>query len=191
MNSIFTRSLRWILTLTAGTMLFNFGCGDDKNPAGPGEEELITTVILTLTETGTTNQVTAQFEDLDGDGGNAPVIGTLTLGAGKTYTGTIQLLNASVNPAEDITEEVEAESDAHQFFFTAEGGIAGRVVVTITDLDVNNLPIGLEYTVTVSAGAAASGTLNVVLGHFDEVAKDGVTRSPETDVDIDFPVNIQ
>ncbi|HEX9654802.1 MAG TPA: type 1 periplasmic binding fold superfamily protein, partial [bacterium] len=180
-----------ILALTFGVMLINFGCGDDKDPAGPDEEELITTVILTLTETGTTNQVTAQFEDLDGDGGNAPVIGTLTLGAGKTYTGTIQLLNESVNPAEDITEEVEAESDAHQFFFTAEGGIAGRVVVTITDLDANNLPIGLEYTVTVSAGAAASGTLNVVLGHFDEVAKDGVTRSPETDVDIDFPVNIQ
>ncbi len=191
MNSIFKKSLRWIFALTVSAMLFNFGCGDDKNPAGPGEEELITTVILTLTETGTTNQVTAQFQDLDGDGGNSPVIGTLTLEAGKTYTGAIQLLNESVNPAEDVTEEVEEEADAHQFFYTAEGGIAARVTVTITDRDANNLPIGLEFTAAVSAGPAASGTLNVVLAHYDEVAKDGVTRSPETDIDIDFPVNIQ
>ncbi len=50
--------------------------------------------------------------------------------------------------------------------------------------------MGLEYTVTVTAGAAASGTLNVVLSHFDAAPKDGVNRSDESDVDIDFPVNI-
>ena len=67
----------------------------------------------------------------------------------------------------------------------------GRVTVTITDQDDNGLPVGLNFTVEVSAGAAASGTLRVVLSHFDDDPKDGMTMSDETDVDVTFPVNIQ
>jgi hypothetical protein len=183
------KSSSLLLLTFVGIVLLNWGCSED-NPAGPGEEELITTVILTFTEAGTSTQVTVQWEDLDGDGGNPPVIGTLTLSAGKTYNGTIQLLNKEANPPEDVTAEVEDEAEAHQFFFTAEGGIAGRVVVTITDRDANNLPIGLQYTVAVTAGGAVAGTLNVVLSHYDQTPKNGTDRSNETDIDIDIPVNI-
>ena len=35
-----------------------------------------------------------------------------------------------------------------------------------------------------------SGTLNVVLSHYDDGPKDGVTQSTESDVDITFPVRI-
>jgi len=176
----------------AALFLFSTGC-DEDDPAQPEEEnpqELITKVTLTLTETGTTNTTSVSFSDLDGSGGNAPTIGTLTLGVGKTYTGTIALLDETKNPVENITEEVEEEADAHQFFYTVGGGIAGRLNVAITDVDSKNLPVGLEYTLTVTPGAAASGTLNVVLSHYDESLKDGVTPSDETDVDIDFPVSI-
>ncbi|MCG8605706.1 type 1 periplasmic binding fold superfamily protein [bacterium] len=187
-------SIRWICLLTVVGLLY-LGCGDD-NPAasddhGPGEEELITTVTITLTETGTSNQTTVQWRDLDGPGGSVPTIGTLTLQAGTTYSGIITLLNEEENPAENITEEVEEEAEEHQFFYAAEGGISARVTVTITDRDSNNLPVGLEFTVTVSAGGAASGTLNVILYHYDEVTKDGTSPSTETDVDIDIPVNVQ
>ncbi|HEX9658873.1 MAG TPA: hypothetical protein VGA18_01175, partial [Rhodothermales bacterium] len=71
------------------------------------------------------------------------------------------------------------------------GGAAGRVTVTITDEDDNGLPVGLAYTVDVSAGGAASGTLRVILSHFDEEPKNGTDQSDETDVDVTFPVNIQ
>ena len=37
--------------------------------------------------------VVLSFTDLDGDGGNAPVINGGTLQANTTYTGTIDLLN--------------------------------------------------------------------------------------------------
>jgi hypothetical protein len=168
------------------------GCSED-NPAKPKDEnpqELITKVTLTLTPAGGGAAVTVVFSDPDGDGGTAPTIGTLTLKAGTTYTGTIELLDETKDPDENITEEVEEESDVHQFFYTPEGGIVGRVTVNITDTDANNLPVGLEYTVAVTAGAAANGTLNVVLGHYDEAPKDGTTRSDESDIDIDFPVSI-
>jgi hypothetical protein len=187
--------LKNLLALFSVLLLVYSGCNDD-DPAssgdpGPGEEELITTVTLTLTDASDANNiVTVQWRDDDGPGGNDPVIGTLTLMAGTTYNGSIQLLNEQENPAENITEEVEEESDAHQFFYTAEGDIAARVAIAYTDQDGNGLPVGLSFTVTVSAGGAVSGTLNVVLSHFDEIAKDGTSKSNETDVDIDLPVNI-
>lgn len=187
-------SYKWALIFTLPLLMF-WGCED--NPANPGngnEQELITTVTLTLTENGTSNTVTATFRDLDGDGGAAPTIGTLTLKAGSTYTGSIKLLDESKNPPEDITAEVEEEADAHQFFYTPQGELAGRLTVTITDKDGKNLPLGLAFTAAVSAGPAVAGSaansLNIVLSHFDEVVKNGVDPSDESDVDINIPVTI-
>ena len=176
------------LGLLAGMMLFSTGW-DSEEPSeeGPGEEEVITTVTLSLA--GDDGSVaSATWRDLDGEGGNNPTIETLTLTAGVSYTGTIMLLNEEEN--EDITEEVEEEAAEHQLWYTVSGGAAGRVVVTITDRDPNNLPTGLEYTVAVSAGDPATGSLNVVLSHYDDAPKDGVTLSDESDIDIDIPINI-
>ena len=72
----------------------------------------------------------------------------------------------------------------------SDAALASRITVTITDTDGNNLPVGLEYTVAVSAGAAATGSINVVLGHYDDSPKDGTTRSDESDIDIDIPITI-
>jgi hypothetical protein len=188
---------RWLFAVAALSLIVVVGCKED-NPAKPPEEnpqELITSVTMTLTELDaagnpTATKATVNFKDLDGSGGNAPTIGTLTLKQGKSYNGEISLLDETKNPVDNVTEEIENEKDVHQFFFTPEGGIVGRVTVTITDKDSKNLPVGLQYRVVVSAGAVVSGNLNVVLSHFDAAPKDGVNRSDESDVDIDFPVNI-
>lgn len=186
-----------LAVLSAMLILLAFVACKEDNPSDPGggnEQELITKVILTLTENGTSNVVTATFNDPDGDGGTAPTIGSLTLKAGSAYTGKIELKDESKNPVEDITEEVKEEADAHQFFYTPQGALAGRITVTITDKDSKNLPVGLEFTIAVSAGAAVTGSaansLNVALSHFEGTTKNGTSRSPETDVEINFPVNI-
>lgn len=177
-------------------VLLLWSCKEDNptNPDNGNEQELITTVTLSLTENGTSNVVSATFKDLDGDGGTAPTIGMLTLNAGSTYTGKVELLDESKNPAEDITEEVKEEAEAHQFFYTPQGALAGRLTVTVTDKDSNNLPVGLEFTVAVSAGGAVTGSatnsLNVVLSHFDNTPKNGADRSDESDIDINIPVTI-
>lgn len=177
-------------------VLLLWSCKEDNptNPDNGNEQELITTVTLSLTENGTSNVVSATFKDLDGDGGAAPTIGTLTLNAGSTYTGKVELLDESKNPAEDITEEVKEEAEAHQFFYTPQGALNGRLTVTVTDKDSNNLPVGLEFTVAVSAGGAVTGSatnsLNVVLSHFDNTPKNGADRSDESDIDINIPVTI-
>jgi hypothetical protein len=192
MRTLFKNPLRWLFIVAALSLIVVIGCKED-NPAKPepvNPQELITKVMLTLTPAGGGAAVTVTFNDPDGDGGNAPTIGTLTLKAGTTYNGTIELLDETKSPADTITAEVEEESDAHQFFYTPEGGIVGRVTVTILDMDSKNLPVGLQYRVAVSAGAAVSGSLNVVLSHYDAKPKDGVNRSDESDIDIDFPVNV-
>lgn len=177
-------------------VLLLWSCKEDNptNPDNGNEQELITTVTLSLTENGTSNVVSATFKDLDGDGGAAPTIGTLTLNAGSTYTGKVELLDESKNPAEDITEEVKEEAEAHQFFYTPQGALNGRLTVTVTDKDSINLPVGLEFTVAVSAGGAVTGSatnsLNVVLSHFDNTPKNGADRSDESDIDINIPVTI-
>lgn len=172
--------------------LIMISCTDNpaSNIDGPGEEELITQVTLTLVD-GNSSETTVSWQDQDGPGGNDPVVGTLQLQAGTTYTGTIELLDTTKDPVEDITQEVREEDDEHQFFYTVGDSISDRLDIEVTDTDENGLPVGLEYSVTVSAGDAASGSLNVVLSHYDDAPKDGTTRSDETDIDIDIPVEIQ
>lgn len=153
---------------------------------GAGEEELITSVILTLQGGGET--FTAKASDPDGDGTDFQ-IETLTIPSGRSYTGTIGVRD-DVND-EDITEEIEAEADEHQFFYETGGADASRLTVSVTDTDGNSLPVGLAFTITVSGEEPGEATLRVILSHFDDEPKDGVTRSDETDVDVTFPVVIQ
>ena len=47
---------------------------DDDTPEPVNEEELITTMTVTLTPQGGGNSITLQTRDLDGDGPDAPVV---------------------------------------------------------------------------------------------------------------------
>jgi len=181
------------LLLAAITTLLMAGCSDDPStgPDAPEHEEA-NKVVLQLTNTANpSDAITATFLDADDAGGNPPTIDTLRLANNTSYSGTIRVYHQHGTSTEELTGDIERLKDEHQFFFTAKDGISGRVFITPTDKDSKNLPVGLAFTAVVGNGGAATGTLNVVLGHFDEVAKDGTTRSPESDVDIDFPVVVR
>ena len=160
---------------------------DDPDDDGAGEEEFITTATMTLTPLGGGTAIVITANDPDGDGSNFQ-IDTINLTANVTYTGTIEVTD-DIN-GEDVTEEVEEEADEHQFFYLPAGGVADRITVTYDDQDGNGLPIGLQFTVAVSDGAAATGTMRVVLSHYDEGPKDGTNLSDESDIDVSFPVEI-
>ena len=105
------------------TLLF-ISCSNNDTPEQINEEEVITTMTVTLAPNGGGTSITLQTRDLDGDGPNAPevtVSGNLVTGV--TYNGTIVLLNETESPAENITEEVEEESLVHQFFYTSGSGL--------------------------------------------------------------------
>lgn len=164
---------------------------DKDDPIIPNEEELITTVNYTLTSDDG-QVVVLSFVDLDGDGDNLPTIMGGTLSANTVYSGSLELLNEAESPAEDITEEVQAEDDEHQFFF--QSTIDG-MVISYTDQDADGNPVGLKTNIT--TGAPNSGSLTVILKH--EPVKDaaGVSAGDitnaqgETDIQVTFPIDVQ
>ncbi|MDE0003305.1 MAG: hypothetical protein OXQ29_11475 [Rhodospirillaceae bacterium] len=169
---------------------------DDDHGHGPGEVELITTFKITLTPQGGGSPLTVQFQDLDGEGGNVPVIDRIVVDAGTVYDGMIQELNELESPPEDITEEIREEAEVHQLFFETLGGFAPATVayadkesdyVTNTGADH---PVGLKFTLTVPANAR-NGQFRVSQSHYDAAPKDGVTPSDETDIEVTFEVEVR
>jgi len=175
----------FMLFLAAGLLSSCDKNDDEQEPEN--ESELITTVMLTMQEEGTANVVTATFRDTDGDGGNAPTkFDEIVLKPNKVYNTTITLMDESKSPAENITEEIEEESDDHQFFFTPTTGL--NVTVAYQDKDANNLPIGLETKVT--TGTASTGKLKVTLKHQPGIKNNNIAAG-ETDIELDFTTNVQ
>ena len=183
-------SIKYSWALLAVLFLAFSSCKDD-DPVEEPDEEVITNLNFVLTPTSG-SAVTMTFEDLDGDGGNAPTIVGGTLQANTVYTGAITLSNESETPAEDITEEIAEEDEEHQFFFAVSGVNA---TVAYTDADADGNPIGLATTIT--TGDASSGTMTVTLRHEPAKGADGVAGGDisnaggETDIEVTFDVTIQ
>ncbi len=178
-------------TLTA--ILFTSCDPDDNTPPVVNEEELITTVIMTFTPQGGGNALEFRFTDLDGTGGNAPVIAADDLPDSTTFDVTVQFLNETENPAEDITAEVLAEAEEHQVFFLIEQGL--QMDFDYEDMDADGNPIGLLNTFY--TGTPGMGELQLVLRHEPNKNAQGVSvgdianAGGETDVEVTFDVVIQ
>ena len=162
---------------------------DDETPEEINEEETITTMTVTLVPDGGGATIILQSQDLDGDGPNAPdvtVSGNLT--SNTAYSGSVVLLNETETPAENITEEVEEESDEHQFFYVTTGSIAS---VTYDDTDADGNPVGLEFTLTTAN--AGSATMAVTLRHQPKKPNDGTLADAggETDITQTFNLTVE
>ena len=187
-----TKNILWALPLFS-VLLFT-SCEKD-DPKVPNEEELITTLIYTLTPQGGGTAVEFRFEDLDGDGGNAPVVTNGVLAANTTYSGVIILANDIENPSVIISEEVEEEAEEHQFFyrfstFFLSGGFE------YADSDANGNPIGLLTTFE-TPDSQSGLTLTITLRHEPDKTASGVAlglidhAGGETDIEVTFDVTVQ
>lgn len=176
-----------LLTLTL-TLLLLPAC-TEKDPTTPGddvEHEVITSIELILRDSVTSADIrTAVWRDADGPGGASPTADTLVLAAGRTYIGSIVLLNESVAPTDTLNAEIKEQADQHQFFYSPTGDLVGFVSIERTDRDTNTpaLPVGLEFLVRTSSGAALIGGINIVLSHYEGIPKTS-TPGPESDIDI-------
>ncbi|MCR5889535.1 hypothetical protein LRS06_17510 [Hymenobacter sp. J193] len=176
-----------LLALVAATPLFSACSKDDNDEPTPDEEnEQITTVMYTLTPVGGGTPVSVTYRDVDGDGGTAPTIGTLTLAPNTTYTGTLTLRDETKNPVVDTSAEILEEADEHLFVY--EPTPADLLTVTRTDKDANNLEIGLQTRLETTA--ATTGTLKITLRHQPGV-KDGSFAPGDTDVEVVFPTTVR
>ncbi len=184
------KSSRYFYILPFFLLLLLSAC--DKDPEVPNEEELITTLIYTLTPTSGGDPVVFSFRDIDGDGGQAPVVVTGNLAANTMYNGVIQLRNESVSPVDDITIEVEEEAEEHQFFYIFSDVNATSAYA---DVDAENNPIGIRTSLT--AGDPGEGLMTILLRHLPDKFADGVREGDvsnaggETDIEVSFTLTIE
>lgn len=161
-------------------------CGDDDPIAPPNEEELITTVNLVFTPTSGTAVTLKYYDEDGGNGAAAPVVTGGTLAANTAYSVTLEILNESETPAEDISEEIKEEDEDHQFFFEISSSL-NLTHTSYDDEDGNGNPLGLENTFT--TGTASNGTLKVILRHEPVKSAAGVSdgditnAAGETDIE--------
>jgi len=209
-RSMNLKSLRFLsATLAFAFAGFLSGCNDD-DPVKEDTPELITKATLTFTPDGGGPAVVVTATDPDGEGvQDITVDSPINLTKGKTYVLTIALINELAKPSEpeyNITAEVEEEGHEHQFFFSwtndvysnpaGNGNIDNRsdpVNYTggLNSRDANNRPLGLTTTWT-SAASAATGTFRVLLKHQPDLKSDtSDSNTGETDLDIEFTINVQ
>ena len=99
-------------------ILLFISCSDDHDEAAhTHEQEVFTTMTITLVPSDGSSNITLQTEDLDGDGPNPPAI-TVSgkLKASNTYTGSIKWYNKTETPMEELTPEIVSEKDEHQIY---------------------------------------------------------------------------
>lgn len=174
------------IPLLALALMSSCKSSDDDDVTTPdieNEEELITTVTVTLTDTSNaSNVVQATFRDTDGEGGNAATsFDTLYLEQGIVYAGTIELLNESdPSETEDITEEVEEEADEHLFCYDSQA----HVDISRTDSDGEH-EVGIE-TLWVVHNMTGEGSVTISLKHQPGGIKDGTCSPGDTDVELEF-----
>ena len=177
-----------IITAAAfGMILLSTSC-KKFDEGESNDEEVITTMKLNFTPVAGGATSSYKFEDLDGPGGNSPVIDAISLNANAVYNVSIELWNNSAIPPENNTTEVEEENIAHRFYYIPS---VNNISISNLNLDDNGVSLGTTSTWTTLGNG--SGTLNVILRHYpgtppDKQASDPVT-SPKSGTDIDVNFN--
>ena len=173
--------------LLASTLIFASCSDDDDTPEPVNEEEVITTLTVTLDSGSDT--VEMQYQDLDGDGPDAATVTVSgSLSANTTYDGSIILLNETESPAENVTEEIEEDDLDHQFFYTVGSGL--DVAAEYGDADSQGNPLGLSFIL--NTGVASSGGLTFTLRHEPNKPNTGLENAGgETDIEVTFDVTVE
>ena len=167
------------------------GCEKDRGETN--DEEVITTMTLTFTPTGGGTPLRFSFDDPDGPGGAVPVQDQISLEPSTSYDVSVQLLNKTASPVEDVTEEVSEEGAAHRFYYTPSG--AAGITVGNLNNDSNGTPLGITSRWTTAA--TGSGQVTVTLRHYpaeppNKQAADQVDDNKSgTDIEVEFETVIE
>lgn len=183
-------------------LAIGFASCESEDPTPENEGEVITDVTLNFQEVdGSGNPVgsvfSAKASDPEGiEVGATPTIETINVTKGKKYRMTIAVTNSI--EGEDITAEILAEADEHQFFFLGTA-FTGNVMTIAYD-DPSGELIGLQNELAVSSSPGTNNAqFRVILRHDLDKNYPGATNpnfqnyeqaGGETDLDITFPVVI-
>ena len=166
-----------------------------KNPIPINEEELITTLTLSVQKNGSNTITQFSFEDIDGVGGMPATIDSLLLEKNATYQVSISLFNKAAIPIDTNTNEVLEEGDMHQFFYQSIPNTTIKNFAYQAPNDINDNPIGLHFSFDTD-NTPTIGKLKIILRHQPDknglaVYNGDITNAfGETDIEIEFPVRL-
>jgi hypothetical protein len=169
-----------LLLVAVAATLFTAGCKKDDATSG----EVITKVVVHLTGIGNNFDQEFEAEDSDGDG-VFNSIDTINLTAAEAYKCHLHVYDETKTPVEDITEEIEEESNDHLFVFTP--AFTGLEVSNL-NTDGNGAPFGLE-SIWVTA-LVGTGTIKIAL-HHEPTDKNAADPGGDVDFEVSFPVIVQ
>lgn len=181
--------------LVALILMLAFIMGCQKEPLPVNEEEVITTVVLSLLKSGETTPVNYAFNDPDGDGGLMPTIDSVIIDKNSAYTAQLILINQLATPVDTISNEIQDEADEHQFFYQSTPTDL-LSPFTYLDFDGNGKPLGLSFQFN-TKNASETGSLKITLRHLPAKSAPGVSSGDitnaggETDIEITFPVRLK
>ena len=170
------------------------GCRKDPKTPLP-EQELITTLKLTLTDTAAPYlSQTFVFTDIDGDGGDPAIVDTIKIPVGKFFKAGLLLLDERNFPADTTTNEIKELNLEHQFFYQS---VPNDVISDFIylDFDDHGKPLGNLFQCKTNP-AVNNGTLRITLRHQPNkdginVANNDITNADgETDIEVNFPVKL-
>ncbi len=166
---------------------------DDDDPEVVNEEEVITDVTLTFTNSeGTETTYTYTDSLYRSDDYVAPVI---ELTSGETYTVEANFYNNSGDESEVITEEITEEKDDH--FLEYDFSSDADVTLSRSDDDVidsDGIHIGLVTDWTAGEASENTGSVTVTLIHEpttkDTTDPNGTHTGGSTDAQVSFDLTI-
>lgn len=171
--------------LLSAVLMFSSCQKDDPEPVN--EEEVITTVQITLTPDGGGSVITLRFFDPDGDQGSAApeVIVSGSLQSATSYSAALRFLNETETPAGDVTLEVQEEGSDHLVCFDA----SSNLTISYADEDDQGRPLGLS-TLWLT-GDAGPAEVTVSLRHQAGTKTGDCPGSGETDVEVTFNLVVE
>ena len=168
-----------LLLLAAASVIF-FIAGCKKGDTGT-EQEQITKVVVHLTGTGgSTFNEEFEAEDPDGDG-VWNTIPSLDIPANTVFDVHIHVYDG----AEEIDDEIEAESTEHLFVYKVTG-----VNVSVSDFNTDSNGAAFGSDTKWTTAAASAGTVKIQLIH-EPTSKNTADPGGEVDFEVTFPVEVQ
>lgn len=165
-------------------------CKKENAEEETNDNELITTVLLSIKQAGAASGSEYTWKDVDGAGGQDPEIDTIILVPNKAYDVQVGVLDESGGTPVSLTSEILEEADAHRFYFTSSPGLG--ITASGFDKDDNNVSVGLNCTWETKA--ASDGSITITLRHYPNGSKeetDPVNSSKSTtDAEVVFPVKV-
>ncbi|WP_378179914.1 type 1 periplasmic binding fold superfamily protein [Aquimarina sp. SS2-1] len=177
-------TIKKLTALFLFAIAFTACSSDDDNPLVINEEETITTVRLTVLESGmSTPEIYTWTESSQDD---------ITLSANSSYNFKIEFLDESdPNDVEDITAEVIDERDEHFVYY--ETTVNGLSFTNASDDTIDSNNTGINISTDWSSTDAATGIIRAFLIH-EPTTKTGDSRDDfggETDVEVSFNITVQ